>query len=123
MSFQPIVLIDFDCIILLGPAIVEKDIKKEPSPHEDLNPTSKIPSTSSSSVSEAEEQAILCLDSAIESAMDTSLNKTTQDHEKDSTVTLTGSSVILSPDEEEMREDLVISDEVVSVDSLPKGNT
>lgn len=55
--------------------------------------------------------------------MDTSLNKSTQDHEKDSTVTLSGSSVILSPDEEEMkREDVMISDEIVSADSLPKGN-
>lgn len=74
-------------------------------------------------MSEAEEQAILCLDSAIESVMDVALNKCTQDHEKDSTVTLSGSSVILSPDEEEMREDVVVSDEVVSLDSLPKGNT
>lgn len=107
----------------LGPAIVEKDIKTEPSTHEDSNPTSKISSTSSSSVSEAEEQAILCLESAIESVMDVALIKSTQDLEKDTTVTLSGSSVILSPDEEMMRENEPISDEAVSLESLPKGNT
>lgn len=105
----------------VGPAIVEKDLKTEPSTHEDSNPTSKISSTSSSSVSEAEEQAILCLESAIESVMDVALIKSTQDLEKDSTVTLSGSSVILSPDEEEMRKDVPIA-EAVSLDSLPKEN-
>lgn len=54
--------------------------------------------------------------------MDVEMNKANQDHEKDSTVTLSGSSVILSPDEEMRREDVVMSNEVVSVDSLPKGN-
>lgn len=105
-----------------GPAIVEKDLKTEPSTHEDSNPTSKISSTSSSSVSEAEEQAILCLESAIESVMDVALIKSTQDLEKDSTVTLSGSSVILSPDEEEMRKEDVPIAEAVSLDSLPKEN-
>lgn len=106
----------------VGPAIVEKDLKTEPSTHEDSNPTSKISSTSSSSVSEAEEQAILCLESAIESVMDVALIKSTQDLEKDSTVTLSGSSVILSPDEEEMRKEDVPIAEAVSLDSLPKEN-
>lgn len=72
-------------------------------------------------MSEAEEQAILCLESAIESVMDVALNKSTQDHEEDPAVTLSGSSVILSPDEEMKGKDVVVSDEVVSLDSLPKG--
>lgn len=74
-------------------------------------------------MSEAEEQAILCLESAIEGVMDVALIKSTQDLEKDSTVTLSGSSVILSPDEEEMREEDVPIAEAASLDSLPKGNT
>lgn len=55
--------------------------------------------------------------------MDVALIKSTQDLEKDSTVTLSGSSVILSPDEEEMREEDVPIAEAASLDSLPKGNT
>lgn len=74
-------------------------------------------------MSEAEEQAVLCLDSAIESIEDFAPSKFTPDHEKDSTVTLSGSSVILSPDEVEMRDDNVIAtDDDVSLDSAAKGN-
>lgn len=106
-----------------GPAIVEKDIKKEEgtlSSHQDLSSTVNEPFIPSPSMSEAEEQAVLCLDSAIESAEDLASSKFAPDPEKDSTVTLSGSSVILSPDEVEMKDDDVIAADDVSSDSASK---
>ena len=90
---------------------------------QDLNSTVSGSSNSSPSMSEAEKQAVYCLDSAIESVDDlASSTNLTPDHEKDSTVTLSGSSVILSPDEVEMTGDSIIATDDVASDSASKGN-
>lgn len=110
--------------LLLGPAIVEKDIKKEEetlSSDQDQSSTLNEPFIPSPSMSEAEEQAVLYLDSAIKSVEDSPSSKVTPDPEKDSTVTLSGSSVILSPDEAELKDDAVIATDDVSSDSASKG--
>lgn len=84
-----------------GPAIVEDDAHEEEdimSPQDDLNSKFNESSGPFLSMSEAEEQAVFCLDSAIESVENVTSPKFSPSYEKDSTVTLSGSSVILSPD-------------------------
>uniref|UniRef100_A0A0P4W406 Protein kinase domain-containing protein n=1 Tax=Scylla olivacea TaxID=85551 RepID=A0A0P4W406_SCYOL len=104
-----------------GPAIVEKDAKEEEdvmSPQHDLNSKLNQSSGPFLSMSEAEKQAVSCLDSAIESVENVTSTKFSPNYEKDSTVTLSGSSVILSPDE--IRDDSVIATDDDVSDSTSK---
>lgn len=101
-----------------GPAIVDKNDRDEV---ESLAPieiieesTTVLPSAPSPSLSEAEEQAVRILESAIESAVETASSKSSQDDFEDINVTLTGTSVILSPDDKEMDEtDSQVADQEV----------
>ncbi|XP_071537474.1 serine/threonine-protein kinase 10 isoform X5 [Panulirus ornatus] len=107
---------------LLGPAIVDKGIKEEGerlSSPEGQDSICHPPASSSPSLSEAEEQAVRILESAIASVGDTVSNKSSPDDGEDSNVTLTGSSVILTPDqEEEKKNTLIVSDQVVVADQV-----
>lgn len=105
-----------------GPAIVDKGIKEEGerlSSPEGQDSICHPPASSSPSLSEAEEQAVRILESAIASVGDTVSNKSSPDDGEDSNVTLTGSSVILTPDqEEEKKNTLIVSDQVVVADQV-----
>ncbi|XP_027236505.1 STE20-like serine/threonine-protein kinase isoform X11 [Penaeus vannamei] len=58
--------------------------------------------------SEAEEQAVRILESAIESAVETASNRSSQDEGEEANVTLAGTSVILTPDHVEEEESTVL---------------
>lgn len=68
------------------------------------------------------------LESAIASVGDTVSSKSSPEDGEDSNVTLTGSSVILTPDQEEeksntvvLSDQVVVADQVVTSDSIVKG--
>lgn len=87
-----------------GPAIVDENSKDEvekAAPVEvDLESATPPQAPSSPSLSEEEEQAVRILESAIESASETTSDKSSLEDGEDVNVTLTGTSVILSPDKE-----------------------
>lgn len=113
-----------------GPAIVDENSKDdvESSSPEMQESISQQP-TSSPSLSEAEEQAVFILESAIASVGDVVSSKSSQEDGDDSNVTLTGSSVILTPDKEEevntsvMSDQVVVADRVVVPDAVAKDKT
>ncbi|XP_069946379.1 serine/threonine-protein kinase 10 isoform X7 [Cherax quadricarinatus] len=114
----------------VGPAIVDENSKDdvESSSPEMQESISQQP-TSSPSLSEAEEQAVFILESAIASVGDVVSSKSSQEDGDDSNVTLTGSSVILTPDKEEevntsvMSDQVVVADRVVVPDAVAKDKT
>ncbi|KAK3870832.1 hypothetical protein Pcinc_023976 [Petrolisthes cinctipes] len=97
-----------------GPAIIEDAFNKTeecPSPEDTV---SRPPATSSPSLSEAEEQAVLILESAIASAGDIASSKSSQEDDVGvEDVTLTGTSVILTPDQEAEEADKMKEKEVI----------
>nr|XP_045597779.1 serine/threonine-protein kinase 10-like isoform X6 [Procambarus clarkii] len=110
---------------LVGPAIVDESSKGEVeslSSPDVQDSISQLPTSSSPSLSEAEEQAVRILESAIASAGDTASSKSSQEDGDISNVTLTGSSVILTPDKEDVN-NTVMPDQVVVADSVTKDKT
>nr|XP_045597775.1 serine/threonine-protein kinase 10-like isoform X2 [Procambarus clarkii] len=108
-----------------GPAIVDESSKGEVeslSSPDVQDSISQLPTSSSPSLSEAEEQAVRILESAIASAGDTASSKSSQEDGDISNVTLTGSSVILTPDKEDVN-NTVMPDQVVVADSVTKDKT
>ncbi|KAK7020281.1 hypothetical protein SK128_006864, partial [Halocaridina rubra] len=103
-----------------GPAIVDENGKDESenllSAEGIVESTSRVSPAPSPSLSEAEEQAVRILESAIESAVETASNKSTHEDMEDINVTLSGTSVILSPDDKEKDE---TDSQVVDQDSVP----
>lgn len=105
-----------------GPAIVEDAFSKTeecPSPEDTA---SRPPATSSPSLSEAEEQAVRILESAIASAGDIASSKSSQEDDAGiEDVTLTGTSVILTPDQEAEEMEKIKKDEVADTVAKEKG--
>ncbi|XP_042211781.1 serine/threonine-protein kinase 10-like isoform X9 [Homarus americanus] len=106
---------------LVGPAIVDKNSKDEvetPSSPEVQDSISHPPTSTSPSLSEAEEQAVQILESAIASVGDTVSSKSSQEDGEDSNVTLASTSVILTPEKEKKLDTVVLSDQVVAADQV-----
>lgn len=105
-----------------GPAIVEDAFSKTeecPSPEDTV---SRPPATSSPSLSEAEEQAVRILESAIASAGDIASSKSSQEDDAGiEDVTLTGTSVILTPDQETEEMEKVKKEEVAETVAKENG--
>ncbi|XP_042211775.1 serine/threonine-protein kinase 10-like isoform X3 [Homarus americanus] len=104
-----------------GPAIVDKNSKDEvetPSSPEVQDSISHPPTSTSPSLSEAEEQAVQILESAIASVGDTVSSKSSQEDGEDSNVTLASTSVILTPEKEKKLDTVVLSDQVVAADQV-----
>lgn len=74
---------------------------EEPAAVEVQDNIPRPPPASSPSLSEAEEQAVRILESAIDSAVDTASMRSSQEEGEEANVTLAGTSVILTPDKGE----------------------
>ena len=100
--------------LCVGPAIVDENARDGTegiTPGDlEVEPDARLSASASPSLSEAEEQAVQILESAIESAVETVSSKSGQEGEE-ADVTLTGTSVILSPEKEFDETDSQIVDE------------
>lgn len=116
-----------------GPAIVDKESEDAgeslPSVERQDPAISRVPSTPSPSLSEAEEQAVRILESAIEGASDIVSSKSSpeegEEEEEATSITLEGSAVILNPDQGEDRSHraVITPDKVMVSDSSAKGRS